>query len=157
HWFEITSMKITIKNAPGNRIIGVPSNKDNPEAIKGYRSQYYMVVVDEAQAMPENIYISLLGNLSTAHCKFLLIGNHTKVNTPFFHTFSNESWLNLNVDSRDSSFCSPELISTFLRYGIDSDMFRCNIAGYFPSQNARDTILKSDELKRCFDESIPKD
>lgn len=70
--------------------IGLSTNDSN--RFQGYHSEHLLVIVDEAAGVDEDIFEAIMGVLTSAHCRLVLIGNPTDIGGQFYRAFRNEGW-----------------------------------------------------------------
>jgi len=70
--------------------IGLSTNDSN--RFQGYHSEHLLVVVDEAAGVAEEIFEAIMGVLTSAHCRLILIGNPTDIGGQFYRAFRTEGW-----------------------------------------------------------------
>lgn len=70
--------------------IGLSTNDSN--RFQGYHSEHLLVVVDEAAGVAEEIFEAIMGVMTSAHCRLILIGNPTDIGGQFYRAFRTEGW-----------------------------------------------------------------
>lgn len=76
-------------------------------SFQGFHAPYVLVIFDEATGIPYNVWTMAEGLLTSAHVKFLAIGNPTSQSSEFYQCFRNRSWTKIKL----SCFDSPNLIA----------------------------------------------
>ena len=142
--FEMTSEKVTLKAAPEASFISArTSSADRPEALAGIHSEYVLLIVDEASAVPEPVFESAAGSMSGHQACTILIGNPTRNSGLFFkthHALASE-WKTYHVSCLDS----PRVAQDFVKqisdtYGPESDAYRVRVLGEFAKSEATTLI-----------------
>jgi hypothetical protein len=146
HWFRTTSGKgsMAIRHVTHPEdwfAAGHTCAKENSEAFQGQHAvnstSFY--IMDEASAIPKEIFDAAQGGLTDGEPMMFLFGNPTR-NTGFFHeTFHRhrKHWTNVVVDSRDVSITNKKLLDRWIKaYGFDSDFVRVRVRGVFPRSSA---------------------
>jgi phage terminase large subunit len=90
---------------PRNELSG-ESGQGTQSSFQGFHAPYILVVFDEATGIPHNIWTMTEGILTSAHVKFVAIGNPTSRMAEFFKCFSSPAWAKVKL----SCFNSPNLI-----------------------------------------------
>lgn len=116
-------------------------NKENPEALAGVHGDYVMYLVDEASAVPDQIFNTAEGALTGKEFLFLMISNHTRL-IGYFHDSHNSdkaNWQRVSLDSRESPIVEPGFVERIIgKHGEDSDEFRIRVAGTSPKADGVD-------------------
>lgn len=147
--FQITSDKI-FPAALEREVFasGKVPRVDRVESIQGFRAPQTLIIADEASALPQNVYQSMLGNLTgndALEQKFCLFSNPRRMEGPFYDIFAREKhgWKTYTVSSLDSRWCSRELIDEIrIRYGEQSPEYMADVLGEFPVTTRMSVIPK---------------
>ena len=136
---EITGTKISMKDCSGFAVART-GRKENPEALAGFHSQTVMMfVIDEASGIPEEIFTTGEGSLSTKGARIIMTSNPTRTTGYFYDAFhkSRKRWTTLQFSSADSSLVDPGYVEDMReKYGEDSDIYKVRVLGQFPSGSA---------------------
>lgn len=137
HWFAITATKFYQVDHPDTWFVAAtPWSKENAEAFAGLHAKDVLMIFDEASAIPDIIWETAEGAMTTAGAMWLAFGNPTKNTGKFrecFGRFRNR-WITRSVDSRTAKMANPKQIQQWLEdYGEDSDFFKVRVRGVFPS------------------------
>ena len=142
HWFAHKATKY-IYTAGGDDVArkwfasAIPWSKERPEAFAGTHERHTMMLFDEGSAIPDIIYETAEGAMTTPGSMTLVFGNPTQNTGKFYRIFHGErkSWDVAQIDSRDCKM-SNQNTSLFERwisdYGEDSDFVRVRMKGQFP-------------------------
>jgi hypothetical protein len=92
-WFEWKAESFSLFNLPTARAIPIPWSENNPEAFAGTHETHVLGIFDEASAIPEIIFTTFSGAMSTEGARWLILGNSTR-NTGYFHdaTHGKKKW-----------------------------------------------------------------
>lgn len=92
--------------------LGISTNDSN--RFQGYHAEHLLVIVDEASGVDEDIFDSIMGVLTSSHCRLILIGNPTDIGGQFYRAFRNpEGW----NTGKTSAWDTPN----FTKFGITKD------------------------------------
>ena len=98
-WF---ALGFTPRNeATGGEGQGTQSN------FQGFHAPHIMVIFDEATGIPLNIWNMAEGLMTSAHVKFVAIGNPTSRASEFYRCFKSRDWAKMSL----TCFDSPNLIA----------------------------------------------
>jgi len=133
-YFEWQKTRIIQRQHP-ERWFAVARTANKPENLAGFHEEHLLFIVDEASGVPDNIFETIEGALTTGDAKLLICGNPTK-NSGEFHDafFKNRSlyWVK-KVACSDSPRVSPEYRERLVKkYGENSDIVRVRADGEFP-------------------------
>lgn len=106
-----------------------------PENMQGFHEDNMLFVVDEASGIDDRIMEAILGTLSGANNKIIMMANPTKTSGIFFDAFHKDraDWKTRKVSSLDSSRTNKKNIHRLIRrYGEESDVVRVRVDGDFP-------------------------
>jgi len=123
------------------------AKKENPEALQGFHADELLFVVDEASAVPEEVFEAAEGALSTPGARVLLLGNPTRTSGTFYlsHTRNRGTYTTLHFRSDESPLVDPAYRPALVRkWGEESNVVRVRADGEFPRQE--DDVLISLEL-----------
>jgi phage terminase large subunit len=155
--FDTTTEKVTLKAAPEASFISArTSSADRPEALAGIHSDYVLLLVDEASAVPEPVYESAAGSMSGPRACMILIGNPTKNSGLFFkthHQLSNE-WKTYHVSCLDSRRVDPDFVKQIKdTYGEASNAYRVRVLGEFALKED-DTLIPAELVDSAMSRDI---
>ena len=144
---EATSDRVVLKASPSEAFIAArTSSKERPESLAGVHSENVLLVADEASGIPEEVFESAAGSMSTAGATTLLLGNPVR-NKGFFYRTHHEladTWRTWHVSSVDNPLVSPDFISDMaVRYGEESNAFSVRVLGDFPKDDGESLIQPS--------------
>ena len=129
-----------------------------PENMQGFHEDNMLFVVDEAPGISDDIMEAILGTLSGANNKILMMGNPTRTSGIFYDAFHKDSsiWKTKKVSSRDSSRTNKGNIERLeRRYGKDSDVVRVRVHGEFP-KGEPNAFITLESVERAINRELPK-
>jgi hypothetical protein len=158
--FEMTSEKVTLKAAPEASFISArTSSADRPEALAGIHSEYVLLIVDEASAVPEPVFESAAGSMSGHSAATILIGNPTRNSGMFFrthHALASE-WRTYHVSCLDSPRVAPDFVKQISdTYGPDSGAYRVRVLGEFALRDD-DTLIPAELVDSAMSRDVVLD
>jgi hypothetical protein len=158
--FEMTSEKVTLKAAPEASFISArTSSADRPEALAGIHSEYVLLIVDEASAVPEPVFESAAGSMSGHSAATILIGNPTRNSGMFFrthHALASE-WRTYHVSCLDSPRVAPDFVKQIAdTYGPDSGAYRVRVLGEFALRDD-DTLIPAELVDSAMSRDVTMD
>ena len=138
-WFrdqiQIRGDKVQVDGVKNRFAVARTSRKENPEALQGFHATNLLFVVDEASGVPEQIFESARGALSTEGARIVMTSNPTRNDGYFYasHNKNRDNWTRLTFSCEESELVSGQYISEMREeYGDDSDIYRVRVLGEFP-------------------------
>ncbi|MFM2004819.1 MAG: Terminase protein [Pseudomonadota bacterium] len=158
--FETTSEKVTLKAAPESSFISArTSSADRPESLAGVHSDHVLLIVDEASAVPEQVFESAAGSMSGENACTILIGNPTRGSGMFFkthHQLSSE-WKTYHVSCLNSPRVSKDFVKQIAdTYGISSNQYRIRVLGEFALRDD-DTLIPAELVDAAMSRDVVLD
>lgn len=103
---------------------------NDPDRFQGYHEKHILVIVDEAAGVPEDIFESIEGVLTSERSRLLLLGNPTSIGGTFHKAFRGAGYHTIHIGAFDTP--------NFTAFGITQDDFESNtweakIAGPLPN------------------------
>lgn len=145
--FTTTSEKVTLNASPEASFISArTSSADRPEALAGIHSEFVLLIVDEASAVPEAVYESAAGSMSGDNACTILIGNPTRNSGMFFRTHHAlaAEWKTYHVSCLDSPRVARDFVKQIAdTYGPDSNAYRVRVLGEFALRED-DTLIPAE-------------
>jgi phage terminase large subunit len=92
--------------SPKNEVTG-GEGQGTQSSFQGFHAAHLLLIFDEATGINPNIWTMAEGLLTSAHVKFVAIGNPTSKNSDFYQCFRSPSWTKVYL----SCFDSPNLIA----------------------------------------------
>jgi hypothetical protein len=126
-----------------------PSSSDRPENIEGWHSPNLLIIVDEAKAMPDEVYDAIRGALTNAEregkVKMLVLSTPPLANVGWYCRLfgvRSEGWHRIHVSGLDSERVSQHYIDEMARdYGADSAVYQAKVLGNIPEAGA-DVVIQ---------------
>ena len=135
---DFKSDKIALKGASDSFAVARTSRRENPESLAGFHSPHMLFVIEEASGVPNVIFETASGALSTPGAKIIMCGNPTRSDGYFYDAFheDREKWHCITVSCRDGEYVDPKFIADMAeKYGENSNVFRVRVLGEFPTQS----------------------
>lgn len=117
------------------------STKENTEAIAGVHADHVAIIVDEASGVPEQVFVTAQGALTSGNVLVVLISNGTRNIGYFFDTHHRHApdWQLFAFDSEESPIVDPQFVHDMEKqYGRDSEEFRIRVKRSFPMEGVMD-------------------
>jgi hypothetical protein len=135
--FYLTSDYLRVSESPKTWFARArTASKENPEALAGLHADDMLFVIDEASAVPDEVFEVAEGALTSSNTLVVMISNYTRVRG-YFHnsrTTDKDSWQVLRFSSNGSPIVSYKYIERLeTLYGKDSDEYRVRIEGLPPT------------------------
>lgn len=151
-WFEWTATKFYHKQHASTWFISaIPWSENNSEAFAGTHERDVLMIFDEASAIPDIIWETAEGAMTTPGAMWFVFGNPTKNTGRFRQCFGRfkHRWLTRQVDSRTAKKADKKQLQKWVEdYGEDSDFIRVRVRGVFPRSGARQ-FIDSESLELC--------
>lgn len=140
HWFDWTATLFKYRSRPETWFaVAQTWSENNPDAFQGTHEDNVLLIFDEASGIPDQIWDSAEGAMTTARCIWLVFGNMTKATGRFVDCFGRfrHRWAHRRVDSRTVKRSNKAQIQEWLEdYGEDSDFFKIRVRGEKPRATA---------------------
>ena len=135
---EFKSDKISLKGATDSFAVARTSRRENPESLAGFHSPHMLFVVEEASGVPNVIFETASGALSTPGAKIIMCGNPTRSDGYFYDAFhgDRDKWHCITVSCEEGEYVDPKFIDEMAdKYGSQSNVFKVRVLGEFPTQS----------------------
>jgi len=135
---EFKSDKISLKGATDSFAVARTSRRENPESLAGFHSPHMLFVVEEASGVPNVIFETASGALSTPNAKIIMAGNPTRSDGYFYDAFHSDrdKWHCITVSCEEGEYVDPKFIDEMAdKYGAESNVFKVRVLGEFPTQS----------------------
>ena len=135
---EFKSDKIALKGASDSFAVARTSRRENPESLAGFHSPWMLFCIEEASGIPNVIFETASGALSTPGAKIIMCGNPTRSDGYFYDAFhgDRDKWHCMTVSCEDGEYVDPRFITDMAeKYGETSNVFRVRCLGEFPTQS----------------------
>lgn len=150
HWFVKTKTSLYAadpEHADTWRIDAIPWSENNPEAFAGLHNEgkRILVVFDEASAIADIIWETVMGALTDAGTQIIMVAfSNPTMNTGYFRSLFGKrrgSWATAQIDSRTVKITNKPLLDRWIEEeGIDSDFVRVRVLGQFPNASSSQFI-----------------
>lgn len=133
-YFEWQKTRIVQRQHP-ERWFAVARTANKPENLAGFHEEHLLFIVDEASGVPDFVFETIEGALTTSDAKLLICGNPTKNSGEFYNAFHKNRSLywTKKVACSDSPRVSPDYRERLVKkYGENSDIVRVRADGEFP-------------------------
>tara|TARA_R100000655_G_scaffold21660_2_gene44210 strand:+ start:34 stop:1431 length:1398 start_codon:yes stop_codon:yes gene_type:complete len=134
---DATSDRVVLTASPTEAFISArTSSKERPESLAGVHSEHVLLVADEASGIPEEVFESAAGSMSTENACTLLLGNPVRTTGFFYKTQTQltDSWKTMRVSCEDNPLVSEDFMRDMAqRYGDASNAYRVRVLGEFPT------------------------
>ena len=108
---------------------------NNPQALAGRHEENVLIVVEEASAVPQEIFAPMEGSLTAKHARFIMIGNPTQTQGEFYESFHRDAqdYARFHTSAEHHPRVAQHTVERIIRkYGRQSDYYRVRVAGEFP-------------------------
>lgn len=133
---NVKAESIELAAAPDSAFISAKTARsEQPEAMQGMHAPYMMFVADEASGIPDAVFESSMGVMTTENAVMLLTGNPNRGSGFFYQTQTAlPGWWVRRVSCYDSPNTSGTKYIEEMRetYGAESNAFRIRVLGEFP-------------------------
>ena len=136
HWFKWSATTFRYIERPETWFaVAQTWSENNPDAFQGTHEDNVLLIFDEASGIPNPIWESAEGAMTTPRCIWLAYGNMTRPTGRFVDCFGRfrHRWNTRRVDAREAKKANKELIKEWIEdYGEDSDFVRVRVKGERP-------------------------
>jgi len=143
---------IVRKAQPDNHCAYVSADTDNKESLAGVHAKKVLIFSDEASALNDEAYDTLVGNLTTEGSGMVMISNPVRPDGKFRNLWIKKpkGWKLLTLDAFGSPFVSERWIEQVKEeYGEDSDFYRMRVLGEFPTMG-ENTFYDMERIDAAF-------
>ncbi len=126
------------------------SSSDKPEHIEGWHSPNLLILVDEAKAMPDEMYAAIRGALTTQRSttgskpKLVVLSTPPLVNAGWYAELFGikaEGWTLVHIPAQDSGRVSQDYIEEMARdFGVESAVYQSKVLGNIPDGSSEAVI-----------------
>lgn len=158
--YRLTQEKIMVVGHDDVRYCSlVTGSAENKESLAGVHAKKVIILVDESSSISQEIYDTLIGNLTTDGSSLIQTSNPVRPTGPFANLWRNPEnkkiWKLLTFTAFDSPNVSPEWIELVkTEYGEDSDFYRMRVLGKFPRASS-ETFISSHEIEAASSHVAP--
>lgn len=151
-WFEHTATRFFLKDHPKTWFAAaIEQTEHNAQAFAGTHEKNVLMVFDEASTIPDIIWETAEGAMTTPGAMWLAMGNMTENTGRFRACFGRfrHRWKTWQIDSRRAKMANKAQIQKWLEdWGEDSDFFRVRVRG-LPPRTGSKQFISSDTILAC--------
>lgn len=140
--YDWTNDYVRIKSKPESWFARAKtSTKENTEALAGIHAQDVLLAIDEASGVPEQVFNTAEGALTSGNVFVVMISNPTRIDGYFYdsHNKNRQDWQIFTFNSEHSPIVDNQYIERQIkRHGRDSDEYRIRVLGKFPKEETMD-------------------
>ena len=141
--FEWKVDAFVMKEAPQESFaVARTARPEKPEALQGLHSKHVLVIVDEASGVDDAIFDAGRGAMAGENCFVVFASNPTRLSGLFYKTHNELAplWETLQVNGEDVPLQTQQFRDEIIyEYGRDSNYYRVNVTGDFPT--AEDDVV----------------
>lgn len=143
-WFEWTATQFKHLDHPETWFASaITWSEQRAEAFAGTHERDVLMIFDEASAIPDIIWDTAEGAMTTPGAMWLVFGNMTRAIGRFVDCFERfrHRWDPVHVDSRTAKKANQKQIEEWIAdYGEDSDFVRIRVRGVKPRSGSKQFI-----------------
>lgn len=151
-WFTWTATKFYYTAHPETWFTAaIPWSEDKAESFAGTHEKDVLIIFDEASAIPDIIWETAEGAMTTKGAMWFCFGNPTKNSGRFRECWGKfkHRWKTLQIDSRTAKKTDKEKLKEWVDdWGEDSDFVRVRIRGVFPRAGSAQ-FIGQDLIDNC--------
>ena len=147
-FFDWTVERVALKKQE-EKWFAVARTATKPDAMQGFHSDSLLFVLDEASGINDVIFEPILGALTGAETKLIMVGNPTRTEGFFYDAFTrNRKKFNcITLNAENSKRVTHDFVQAIIDlYGKDSDPYRVRVLGEFPKSQA-DTFISLEHIE----------
>jgi phage terminase large subunit len=133
---DVSAERVCIKSDPeGSFAVARTARPEKPEALQGFHARTLAFFVEEASGIPDIIFETASGALSSEDSWVFMFANPTRTSGYFHrsHHGSRGNWRTYHVPCHCSSRVSPNYARDIAaEYGEQSNVYRVRVLGEFP-------------------------
>jgi hypothetical protein len=117
------------------------STKENTEALAGVHADHVLIAADEASGIPEQVFNTAEGALTSGNVFVILISNPTRTIGYFYdsHHKNAPDWQTFEFNCEEAPLVDKAYVERQAkRHGVTSDEYRIRVLGKFPSEDMMD-------------------
>lgn len=136
-FYNIMNDNCYIEGKKGTQMCSwITGSSDNKENFAGLHASKVVIMIDEASALPKEIFDTLYGTLSSGDTSFILVSNPVRAEGAFYDLFADKvtGWSRFTFTADQS----PNVDKVWIKeveeyYGITSDFYKMRVLGEFPT------------------------
>lgn len=117
------------------------STKENTEALAGVHAENVLIAVDEASGVPEQVFNTAEGALTSGNVFVILISNPTRTSGYFYdsHNKNSEDWQTFSFNCEQAPLVDKRYVERQAkRHGVTSNEYNIRVKGTFPAEDTMD-------------------
>lgn len=117
------------------------STKENTEAIAGVHAEHVAIVIDEASGIPEQVFMTAQGALTSGNVLLVMISNGTRTIGYFYdsHHTDKSDFQTFTFSSEESPLVDKQYVRDMAKkYGTESEEYKIRVKGGFPGEDMMD-------------------
>ncbi len=135
--FEWTTDEFRMVEAPKESfVVARTARPEKPEALQGIHQKHTLIIADEAPGVADAIFDAGRGALSGDFAFVILAGNPNRLSGLFYETHHKLKplWETIHVNGEDVPLQTQKFRDDIIyEYGRDSNYYRVNVTGEFPT------------------------
>jgi hypothetical protein len=158
-YFDVRSMSVYNRHVPLNECHLITASVERPENVSGVHSEKQVYLLDEASAIPDQIYAAITGSLGTATGGGAIIGcsNPNRGKQVFYSDLFDKKPKGWKLLTFTADKC-PMISKAFIEeqrelYGEDGDEYRVSVLGEFPRADGS-TFIPASVIEEATDRHI---
>lgn len=164
-WFEWTATQFKHVDHPETWFASaIPWSETRPEAFAGTHERDVLMIFDEASSIPDIIWDTAEGAMTTPGAMWFVFGNMTRAVGKFVDCFERfkHRWHGEHIDSRTAKKANKKQIQEWIDdYGEDSDFVRVRVRGVKPRSGSKqfishETVFACHQYRAVDFERFPK-
>lgn len=133
--------------------------RGHAEGVSGSHSSWMLIIADEASGIEDGVLTAFINSCTDRHNRnrMLMTSQGSRLSGVFYDachrnsTLNGGTWEYMRFDSSKSDIVSPEKVREWeVEYGgVDTDLYRVNVGGYFPLESDK-YLIGRQQLERCY-------
>lgn len=160
HWFKWTATRFYKVSDPETWFAAaIAWSEMRPEAFAGTHEKHVLIIYDEASSIPDIIWETTSGAMTTPGAFWFVWGNPTQNTGRFKDCFDKfkHRWTTWQIDSRTAKKANKAQIEADIEdWGLDSDFVRIRVLGIFPRRSSTQFISTAD-VEAAIENQLPKE
>lgn len=129
------------------------------KTLAGKHEQHMLDIFDEAEAIPNPVFVTIDTGLSDP-CNGILLSFNPRRNSGYAidtHYKNSKYWIPIRWNAEDSPLVSKQSIERIAeKYGKDSNAYRVNVLG-LPPKDSVDTLIQIDKINEAVGKELQED
>lgn len=153
---EIQGERVFVKALPEMAFSVVRTcSKENPTALQGFHAKHLAFILDEASGIPDIVFETAIGALSTPGAIMILFGNPNYNSGYFYETHhkNRDDWWTLRVSCEDVPRAMGHIEQVIKEYGRESNAYKVRVLGDFPDADD-ETLIGLSLIEAAVDRDV---